>query len=260
MTRSNESAAFRGVLGVIGLLAACAGSPTDPQLPAGEEDDKEEVPEVDTQQTQPLVRRAELHPLPSSSSVDAQAASLFDVPCQASGDVPGQLDESSYHVEMGTSRWLVDAYVVTALESGVVSIASRVEPMGDAYVYGYGYPLNAQRVELGASLPTLSPSLIPGASLPDTALDDGKARMDLTVEAGTQYVVTFKALVGPASKAVGWRYQLGLCAEKLRVDGKLWVAADVSEQVPATSTSAPISLSNAEPGAMGALVQALATR
>ena len=42
--------------------------------------------------------------------------------------------------------------------------------------------------------------------------------------------------------------------------GKLWVASDASEQVPATALEESISLGTAEPGAMGALVQAIITR
>lgn len=287
MTIRWDLAAQHTGLGLITLLAACEGathawdgpSPSsheveEPSPPAGADPHADSAPVEETaqapsqppsdeqtaQQTLTLVRRAELREPVTRVSAALDASPILTRPCGDGYGVSGQLDASSHFVDYGSFGFLVDAYLVTALESGTVSVASRVEPVGEAYEFGYGYPLNAQQVQSGAAVPALSASLIPGMSLPDNALDDGKARMDLPVEAGVQYVISFKALVGPASVGDGWRYALGLCSEKLRVDGQLWLSADENDMVPAQPLSGLISRDNAQPGAMGALVQAIQPR
>jgi hypothetical protein len=158
----------------------------------------------------PLAARAELQQIETAPTESGQQPALAEQ-CAVEQIVRGSLDRHGLVARAGSFEWLTDTYLVTALVSGKVSIASEVQPIGDAYVLGYGFPFDVQTVD---GLGQLS-------GLPDNALDDGKARIDLDVQAGEQYVLTFKQLIGPASTGEGWRYGLRFCAQSLRVEGKL---------------------------------------
>lgn len=203
-----------------------------------------------------LVRRAELHEAEVAATATGQSPALAEQ-CTAEHAVHGVLDRNAL-VWKGGLTWFADAYVVTALLTGKVSLASEVHGINGAYEYGYGFPFNAQAVDTSAALPALS-SVIAGLALPDDALNDGKARLDMEVEAGQQYVIGFKQLVGPASKGDGWRYDLRFCAQSLRIEGKLWVSDDTQDLVPPTAVSGPITLDSASSGVMGQLAATLQT-
>jgi hypothetical protein len=203
-----------------------------------------------------LVRRAELREAQVSATAAGQSPALAEQ-CAAEQAAHGVLDKNAL-VWTGGFTWFADAYVVTARVTGKVSVASEVHGINGAYEYGYGFPFNVQAVDTSAALPALS-SVIAGMSLLDDALNDGKARVDLEVEAGQQYVIGFKQLVGPASKGDGWSYDLRFCAESLRVEGKLWVSNNRQDVVAPAPLSGPITLSSAPSGVMGQLASTLLT-
>jgi hypothetical protein len=238
---------------------------SDPEInPGSGSDDGPEASRVEPSEdtsvvttTAALVRRAELQiaaPLPAPAT---SSATFLALQCAELSVVGGQLNGGSNQLSSVSFVFLYDTFVVTARRTGKVSIASSVLPIGDSYQYGYGYPLSAQAVEESDGEPSLSPSLVAHSALLDNALDDGEARLELDVEAGKQYLVTYKGLVGSASLGSAWSYELGICAADLSVEGRLWVSADAEDLVPLEPLHGPISTANAPTGAMGRLATEL---
>jgi hypothetical protein len=257
-------------------LAACSDSATDPKRADNAPGDDESVDmppsAVDTPEdttghsddtppaTELLVRRAALLSVETKppEHIDVLPASLQQ--CADGRALTGLLDKHSpTWFDFGRSGMFFDAYVVTARRSGTTSIFSSVSPNGDTYELGYGFPFTVQAIDPSAPLPALSMDLVHGMPLPDNALDDGKARVDLQVEADKQYVVVFKNLFGDRTyETSSLNYTLTLCGSDLQVEGKLWIAEDETDLIPAESLTGAISLDNASPGAMGQLASTIA--
>lgn len=273
---TNRSVWVPFISGLIGLLACTDGSPkptpADDSPPGGEaveepagidtpEDGVEPIDAVDV--TPPtgelLVRRASLKAVetPPPAHIDVLPASLQE--CSDGRTVSGLLDKhSATWFDAGRVGMFFDAFVVTARTSGTTSIFSSVTPNGDTYPLGYGFPFTVQPVDLAASLPSLTRDIVRGTPLPDNALDDGKARLDLQVEADKQYVVVFKNLFGEMTyETSSLNYALTFCGTALRVEGKLSISEDETDLIPAEPLTGPIALDNASPGAMGQLASAI---
>ncbi len=205
-----------------------------------------------------LLRRAELRTVDTPSAPVIATAKLAQ--CAEGRSVGGVLSKrSALFDHSGGFGMLFDAYIVTALVSGSSAVFSEVSPgNAETYQYGYGFPFTLQAVDREAPLPGLSTDLVRGMSLADNALDDGKARLDLTLEAGKQYVLTFKNLYGGATpETTSLNYTLTFCGTDLRVEGKLWISDDESDLIASEQLSGPITLENAHAGAMAQLARDL---
>ncbi|MFT3924059.1 MAG: hypothetical protein QM778_16105 [Myxococcales bacterium] len=187
-----------------------------------------------------------------------QACELLEA-CDDGRALVGKIDKNSIVWESPNIVFFLDAYVITAKRSGSLSVASSVQAIGDAYEYGYGYPLSAQAVASTEGLPTLSSKLplVVSTDSYETALDDGKASISFHVDAGQQYLVIFKQLVGPSRDTNrAWNYTLSFCGADLSMVGRLWVTSDQQDTVPVEPLVEPLSEASA-PGTMGRLVEEL---
>jgi hypothetical protein len=180
------------------------------------------------------VRSASMHPItppvaplvhPTALAAAAQVVPMTTMPAQlpACDDallVTGRLDANSSAVSAGFGNWLADTYLFSATSQGTASIWSSIQPLGNAYVYGYGFPFTVEA--LGeAEAPALGANRVAGMSLDDNALDDGRARVDIETAPGKRYLVTFKALIGSANQGSSWDYTLSFCPSGLKLAGKL---------------------------------------
>lgn len=246
-----RTAACLGLL----TLAACEDSTHDPVPPSatGAPSNAANAPPASVEDTSlPLVRRATLEEVEvQPAAVPKELVATFVDLCDDATRITGRLDTSSNYIQTGSFGWQFDSYVFTASQTGRVSIAS------EAPVNSYFYPFTVQTLQEGAEQPALSSDLVAGMPLPDSAAGDGKARVDISVEAGAQYLVTFKQLIGSASSKQPVDYSLSFCASSLQTEGKLWISNDESDVVRAEHVTRKLSTDTATPGVMGNVASAL---
>lgn len=173
---------------------------------------------------------------------------LAEAPSDATEGSPPQQERSFYGVLTPTSLFggqyfRYDAFVLTALRSGSVTLSSdviSVNPKG--YVNGYGYPLSMASIAEGATF-----TFVGGAYLQD-ALETGTAVIEYPVVAGRQYVVTYKTFDSFAPQ----EYRLRFSPSMLRMEGRI-----DSLPAPVTVTgddSGEISLRNPRPATLSRIV------
>jgi hypothetical protein len=141
-----------------------------------------------------------------------------------------------------------DAFVVTARESGLVSIMSDVLQVGPkGYVHGYGYPLTIGPIEEGANM-----TQIGGEYLQD-ALETGTAMIQYPVVKGRQYIIAYKTF----SSFMPLSYRLWL-SPYLKMEGRI---ETLPAPVPVTGdNTGQISLENPRPATLSRIVDWLGPR
>ncbi|HEX5748779.1 MAG TPA: hypothetical protein VFZ09_21235 [Archangium sp.] len=141
-----------------------------------------------------------------------------------------------------------DAFVVTARESGPVTIMSDVIEVGpNGYVHGYGYPLTIAPIEEGAVLTQI------GGEYVQNALETGTAMIRYPVQKGRQYILAYKTFSGfmPLS------YRLWL-SPYLQMEGRI---ETLPAPVPVTGNdTGQISLENPRPATLSRIVEWLSPR
>ncbi|AKJ06479.1 Hypothetical protein AA314_08105 [Archangium gephyra] len=141
-----------------------------------------------------------------------------------------------------------DAFVVTARESGQVTIMSDVLEVGpNGYIHGYGYPLTIGAIEEGAMLTQI------GGDYVQNALETGTAVLQYPVQKGRQYILAYKTFSGfmPLS------YRLWL-SPYLKMEGRI---ETLPAPVPVTGdNTGQISLENPRPATLSRIVDWLGPR
>lgn len=244
------------------VLAACADS--EPNTDAGETAREDTEGEPDAQASDASQEPARGGSVPKAALRRVEMRPIHEVPdacevpddCQDGRAVQGRLDENSLAAGNDQVRFLLDAYVVTAKRTGTLFIASSVQAIGDSYEYGYGYPLSVQAVDSSEGLPKLTSKLplVITTDTYDNALDDGKASIGFDAQAGTQYIVIYKGLVGvQPPERTRWNYSLSFCGSDMTVPGIFFVESD--ELVSPEPLSAPLS-EESPAGAVGQMIGA----
>ncbi len=148
----------------------------------------------------------------------------------------------------GLSYFHYDAFVVTARESGTVTISSDVIEVGpNAYVHGYGYPLTIGSIDEGATLTLI------GGEYVQNALDTGTAVIQYPVRQGRQYILVYKTF----SNFMPLTYRLWL-PPTLKMEGRI---EPLPAPVPVTGgETGQISLENPRPAALSRIVDWLNPR
>ena len=141
-----------------------------------------------------------------------------------------------------------DAFVVTARESGVVTMMSDVIEVGpNGYVHGYGYPLTIAAIEEGADLTQV------GGEYVQNALETGTAVLQYPVRKGRQYIIAYKTF----SSFMPLSYRLWL-SPYLKMEGRI---ASLPTPVPVTGDdTGQISLENPRPATLSRIVDWMSPR
>lgn len=166
-------------------------------------------------------------------------------PSKAEIKIRGELLPTSLAAD-GYFRY--DVYVLTAQESGKVTITSDVIAANpDGYRYGYAYPLSLSRIETGATLNAY------GYNYLKNALDDGHAITEYTLEAGKQYALVYKSF----DKFTPLTYELTL-PDSVQVEG--YVTSLTTPVADPTADDSPISLTNPRPKSLDRIVTQIQSR
>jgi hypothetical protein len=206
------------------------------QVAACQPEQPVEAPPVETTpaETTPVeTTPAEASPFSLTASVRDPDNSMEPTP--GTSGFRGVLTTSS---ALGILDFRYDAYVITARQSGTVTIKSYVLDVNpNGYRYGYGYPLSMAAIEDGASLTAY------GGRYVQNALDTGTAIIEYPVQAGHQYILVYKTF----GSFTPLTYRLTLPAT-LTVEGRI----DVPPQpLPIPQSSAGlITLENPRPDAL----------
>lgn len=149
---------------------------------------------------------------------------------------------------LGVLDFRYDAYVVTARESGTMTLQSDVISANPAgYRYGYGYPLSMAAIEDGVTLSAY------GGNYVQNALETGTAIIGYPVQAGRQYVLVYKTF----GSFTPLTYCLKL-PSSLTVEGRIYMPP---QPVPSPSISTGlITLENPRPDALNRFVPWLSER
>lgn len=224
MNRSHRSAAV--LLLLLAQVTACQPDPS----PVPGENPPEQPTETPPEQpsTTPPVQTVPF-------SLTASERDPHTTPPPGSGAFRGVLTTAS---ALGTLDFRYDAYVITAQESGTVTIESDVlqaNPKG--YEHGYGYPLSMAAIEDGVTLSAY------GGNYVQDALQTGIAIMQYPVQAGRQYILVYKTF----GNFTPLTYRLTL-PTTLTVEGRIYAP---TEPVPVpTQSSGAITLENPRPDAL----------
>lgn len=170
---------------------------------------------------------------PYSLTAPVQAPATGTAPPPGSGNrIRGVLTRLSF----GNPDFRYDAYVVTARQSGPVSIRSNVLE-AQVYPYGYAYPIELLTIEDGFKL-------VAWASVNyQNALETGTAVLEQRVEAGHQYLLVYKTFT--AFTPLTYRLTL---PSTLTVEGRIYLPPEPMSVSP-NSTSL-ITLENPRPDAL----------
>jgi hypothetical protein len=149
---------------------------------------------------------------------------------------------------LGTLDFRYDAYVITARETGWMTIQSDVlEANPNGYRYGYGYPLTMAAIDDGVTLTQY------GGRYDQDALETGTAIISYPVEAGRQYILVYKTF----GSFTPLTYRLFL-PTALKVEGRIH-APPTPVPVPPIS-SGLITLENPRPDALSEYVPWLSAK
>lgn len=141
-----------------------------------------------------------------------------------------------------------DAFVVTARESGVVTMMSDVIEVGpNGYVHGYGYPLTIAAIEDGPDLTQV------GGEYVQNALETGTAVLQYPARKGRQYIIAYKTF----SSFMPLSYRLWL-SPYLKMEGRI---ESLPAPVPVTGDdTGQISLENPRPATLSRIVDWMSPR
>ncbi|MDY7226714.1 hypothetical protein [Hyalangium rubrum] len=149
---------------------------------------------------------------------------------------------------LGSLDFRYDAYVVTARESGSMTLYSDVIAVNPAgYRYGYGYPLSMAAIEDGVTLAAY------GGNYVQNALETGTAIIQYPVLAGRQYILVYKTF----GSFTPLTYCLTL-PEALTLEGRIH-ALPQPVTVP-TNSAGLITLENPRPDVLNRFVPWLSER
>jgi hypothetical protein len=182
---------------------------------------------------------------PFSLSSAEQDPDLSTDPSQGRRAFVGVLTTAS---ALGSLDFRYDAYVVTARQSGDVSIQSDVihaNPSG--YRHGYGYPLSMAAIEDGITLSAY------GGNYVQNALETGTAIIQYPVVAGRQYILVYKTF----GSFTPLTYRLTLPAT-VTLEGRIHELPE-PVSVP-TSSTGPITLDNPRPDSLSRFMTWLGER
>ncbi len=207
------------LLVLLAQVTACQPDPTpaqggtSPDQPTGtpsaqtSPDQPPNTPSTQTSPDQPPNTPSTQPPPFSLTSVPLEPGSGPELPSGSSAFLGVLTTDSA----LGYLDFRYDAYVVTARESGSVTIRSDVlEANPDGYRYGYGYPLSIAYIQDGVTLTQN------GGNYVQNALETGTAIIDYPVQAGQQYILVYKTF----GKFTPLKYRLTL-PSTLTVEGRI---------------------------------------
>lgn len=157
--------------------------------------------------------------------------------------ISGRLDEDSQKEALsGSVYFAYDAYVVTALESGMARVTSSVAE--SRFAYGYAFPISMGLIANGNELQAY------GGNYERNASDTGVAVTNYTVDKDKQYILVYKTF----NAFTPLRYTLEI-GPALRLEGRIVKEAQVTADELPVDTGGLITLENTRPRTLARLMQ-----